>query len=99
MANQLGIDFTQKIDTDHVEYVASEAERIAKEKESDYMEDFDKIKMPKLFTNKWNIPPEETYNAPVGFARNKAQPLESLGNEELVKFLSSHSINKFRLFQ
>ena len=85
LAAELGIAYTQQIDTTHVEYVASELEKEQKSKQFQQDSvDIDFIAAPKLITQKWNIPLNDVYHAPVGLANNRVNLPRSLGNEEYV---------------
>lgn len=75
LAAKLNVEFTQKVDSAFLEVEVKD--------ESD---DETTRNVPKLQTEKWKIGREDTYQAPVGLARNPAQPFNSLGNEAFYSY-------------
>lgn len=81
LAEKMNIEFTQKVDSAFLEV----------EVKADSDDELDEAAtrrkhIPKLQTEKWKIGLETTYQAPVGFARNPAQPFNSLGNEHYYSY-------------
>ena len=81
LAAELGIYFTQKVDTGHPEYLLYEQAKQKKELEADEIAALEASRIPKIVTEKWKIPMAPKYNAPVGFAKNPGEIPESRGNE------------------
>jgi hypothetical protein len=85
LAAELGIKFTQKVDTSHKDFVTSEANR-RKEAEKKEEELISLKKASRLRTERWNIKPLEQINPPVGCRKDPAPTLHSRGNEEFYSY-------------
>ncbi|RYH05375.1 hypothetical protein EON65_44875, partial [archaeon] len=75
----LGIQYTQRIDPKY------EHQRLNEEAEQEERR-IERLRLPKLTTEPWQIGHTDREDGPVGCAPNPAQPLHSLGNEQFFSF-------------